>query len=178
MSRVIAGLDEILDGPREISATLEMHGQRRRDARLLIPVVVKQSLSDLPVQTHPTLTDDVIVERIPIERVAEAIARGQRAVGQFRFRQRADQPMHLVETGEPLFEIQVIDIQEMRQHCRPKLLAFDAGVLQRTLVVFLEGFQFRADQAAYALRGMHILIGERVRQRPVVGRLNDVSTFQ
>ena len=67
-----------------------------------------------------------------------------------------------VEAGEPLFELHVVRVQEVRQYRRLKFFARDARVLERPLVVFLERLELRADQAPNALRGLHRLIGDRL----------------
>src|SRR5689334_25210194 len=108
--------------------------------------MTEQLFARLLMQTDATLVHEIAVKKVLIERVAKAVARGERAVGKFLFAEYFDQTMSLRHVGQTFFELDLVEAEQFRGDDRQKLRAFNARILQRAPFLAIEGIDLLEDR--------------------------------
>lgn len=120
------------------------------------------------MQQNPALAYKISIEDILVKHVGEAIAGGERAIGQFLFIARLDKPVNPSQAIKSLLQIELVHAQQLGQHGRDELLALNTRVLKRSPILFAQCFNRFADHTAHALRRLQVHLRERARQGPVL----------
>ena len=141
---------------RERTRLLEVHGQRH-GRRVQVPFVdPDERLGRLAVPQRAALAGHGGVERVLVQRMDEAVARGGLADRELDLPQRHDQPVHALDAVEPLLDRQLVFLREDRHHACREGVTLDAARLQQPPVALLEAVDAVLQHAHEALG--HVLL--------------------
>src|SRR6185369_6458056 len=113
------------------------------------------------MQHRPSLVDQVAVQEILIEGMSKPVTRTQRAVRQLLLTTRNNQAVCLLQSRHPLFDIDFINSQQLRNNRRKELRALNTCVLQSSSIFFAEIVDLPADHAANTFRRLKFNFGKR-----------------
>src|SRR5207253_3268055 len=88
---------------------------------------------------------------ILIEDVHESITNGQRAIGQFLFRDAPDEAVSAVEVFEALLDLEALRLQRAGQRRRVELVALDGGRGEDLAIAIADLLDLALDHAPHRL---------------------------
>ena len=115
-------------------------------------MAARQLLAGPQVEPLAPLRRQRVVEGVLVERVDEAEAARERAVGELDLARRLDQPVALADSAQPLLDVGLVLLDERGDERGGELLALDARGLEQPSVVLPQPLDLLADDGDDPLR--------------------------